>query len=167
MPLCPWERKKYRPWIRSRTGSSGMKGNLYKKSYTHLLLKCVTFDRNYILWEIHKGACSSHQGARTTAEKALRIRYYWPTLKEDAMELVKKFPDYQLHRDIPHAPTNPSATIQAILPFDKSGMDLIGPFHAARGHKRFLLVAIEYFTKWVEVEPLASITDKQVQNFIW
>ena len=32
---------------------------------------------------------------------------------------------------------------------------------------KFLLIAIDYFTKWVEAEPLARITDKNVQNFIW
>jgi len=46
-------------------------------------------------------------------------------------------------------------------------MDLLGPFPAAVGQKKFLIVAIDYFTKWVEAEPLARITDKQVQEFIW
>lgn len=46
-------------------------------------------------------------------------------------------------------------------------MDLIGPFPAASVQRRFLLVAIDYFPKWVEAEPLASITDNQVHNFLW
>ncbi|XP_057251740.1 uncharacterized protein LOC130591823 [Beta vulgaris subsp. vulgaris] len=50
---------------------------LYKESYTHPLLKCVTPEEgNYILREIHQGACSSHQGGRTIAGKALRAGYY-------------------------------------------------------------------------------------------
>lgn len=115
-------------------------GNLYKKSYTHPLLKCVTpFEGNYILREIHEGACSSHQGARTIAGKALRAGYYWPTLKHDAEVLVRKCPNCQLHGDIPRAPSNQLTTIQAVLPFDKWGMDLIGPFPAASGQRRFLL----------------------------
>ncbi|XP_021851117.1 uncharacterized protein [Spinacia oleracea] len=47
--------------------------NLYKKSYTHPLLKCITpEDGDYVLREIHQGACGSHQGSRTTAGKTLR-----------------------------------------------------------------------------------------------
>ena len=68
--------------------------------------------------------------------------------------------------DIPQAPTNPLKPIQALLPFDKWGVDSIGSFPAASGWRRFLLVAINYFTKWLEAEPLASITEQQVHNFI-
>lgn len=144
-------------------------GHLYKKSYTQPLLKCVTpFEGSYILMEIHKGACSSHQGIQTIVGKAVRAEYYWPTLKQDASKLVKKCRSCQLHEDIPRIPANPLTTIQAVLPFDKWGMmDLLGPFPSAFGQRRFLIMAIDYFTKWVEEERLASITNKQVQKFIW
>ena len=32
---------------------------------------------------------------------------------------------------------------------------------------KFLLVAIDYFTKWVEAEALAIIIETNVQNFVW
>ena len=31
----------------------------------------------------------------------------------------------------------------------------------------FLVVGIEYFTKWVEAKPLAKITQQNVKNFVW
>jgi len=37
----------------------------------------------------------------------------------------------------------------------------------ASGQSKFLLVVINYFTKWVEVEPLVAITTLNMQNFIW
>ena len=43
----------------------------------------------------------------------------------------------------------------------------MGPFPKAMGNKRYLLVGIDYFTKWVEVEPLANIRDVDVKRFIW
>jgi len=46
-------------------------------------------------------------------------------------------------------------------------MYIIGPFPQATGHRKFLLVAVDYFTKWIEAEPLASITTRQVQSFVW
>lgn len=64
------------------------------------------------------------------------------------------------------APTTPLTTIQAVLSFDKWGMDLLRPFLPASGERKFLIVAINYFTKLTEAEPLPSITNRQVQAFI-
>ena len=46
-------------------------------------------------------------------------------------------------------------------------MDIIGPFPKAARNKRYLLVGIDYFTKWVEAEPLANIKDVDAKKFIW
>ena len=46
-------------------------------------------------------------------------------------------------------------------------MDIVGPFPKAAGNKRYLLIGIDYFTKWVEVEPLANIKDVDAKKFIW
>nr|KYP63737.1 Transposon Ty3-I Gag-Pol polyprotein [Cajanus cajan] len=46
-------------------------------------------------------------------------------------------------------------------------MDILGPFPPAKGQLKFLLVAIDYFTKWIEAYPLAKITTKNVQRFTW
>nr|KYP73634.1 Pol polyprotein [Cajanus cajan] len=46
-------------------------------------------------------------------------------------------------------------------------MDILGLFAIAKGQCKFLLVAIDYFTKWIEVEPLATITANNVQKFLW
>lgn len=43
----------------------------------------------------------------------------------------------------------------------------MGPFLADRAYKRFILVAVDYLTKWVEADALATITARQVQNFFW
>lgn len=47
------------------------------------------------------------------------------------------------------------------------GIDIVGPFPIASGQVKFLLVVIDYFTEWIEAEPLASITAKHVQRFLW
>ncbi|KAL0344715.1 UNVERIFIED_CONTAM: hypothetical protein Sradi_4302800 [Sesamum radiatum] len=47
------------------------------------------------------------------------------------------------------------------------GIDIVGHFPLAAGQRKFLLVAIDYFTKWVEAEPLARITEGEVMKFIW
>ena len=46
-------------------------------------------------------------------------------------------------------------------------MDIVGPFPKAIGNKRYLLVGTDYFTKWVETDPLANIMDMDAKRFIW
>nr|KYP58730.1 Pol polyprotein [Cajanus cajan] len=46
-------------------------------------------------------------------------------------------------------------------------MDILGPFPSAKGQLKFLLVAIDYFTKWIEACPLAKITTENVHKFTW
>ena len=43
----------------------------------------------------------------------------------------------------------------------------MGPFPTALRQLKFLIVGIDYFTKWVEVEPLAIITKKSTRSFVW
>ena len=47
------------------------------------------------------------------------------------------------------------------------GLDILGPFPRATGNQRFILVAVDYFTKWAEVEALANIRDVDVKKFVW
>ena len=46
-------------------------------------------------------------------------------------------------------------------------MDIVGPFPKAAGNKRWLLFSTDYFTKWVETEPLANIRDVDAKRFVW
>ena len=44
---------------------------------------------------------------------------------------------------------------------------IVGPFPKVVGNKMYLLVNTDYFTKWVEVEPLANIRDVDAKKFVW
>ena len=52
-------------------------------------------------------------------------------------------------------------------PFAQWGLDIMGSFPTVVRQLKFLVVDIDYFTKWVEAEALAIITEKNVQNFAW
>ena len=53
------------------------------------------------------------------------------------------------------------------MDFAQWGLDILGPFPRATGNRRFVLVAVDYFTKWAEAEALANIRDVDVKKFIW
>ena len=44
---------------------------------------------------------------------------------------------------------------------------MIGPLPTAQAQAKFAVMAIDYFTKWVEVETLSTITEAKCINFIW
>ena len=52
-------------------------------------------------------------------------------------------------------------------PFAQWGLDIMGPFPTALSQLKFLVVGIDYFTKWVEAEPLTTITEKSIRTFVW
>ena len=52
-------------------------------------------------------------------------------------------------------------------PFAQWGLDIVRPFPKAVGNKKYLLVGKDYFTKWVEAEPLANIRDVDAKRFVW
>ena len=51
-------------------------------------------------------------------------------------------------------------------PFAIWGIDLIGPLPIAKSGIKYDIVAVDYFTKWAEAEPLATITSKKMINFV-
>ena len=141
--------------------------DLYRKSFSVPYLKCVDEDLGLkILEEIHEGVCSSHIGARTLAQKVFRQGYYWPTLMEDAKAYVNRCKKCQRYAKIHHVPAEPISSIIAPWPFVQWGIDIVGPLPAATRQRKFLIVAIDYFTKWIEAEPLATISGRAVQKFL-
>ncbi|RVW35592.1 hypothetical protein CK203_112561 [Vitis vinifera] len=65
---------------------------------------------------------------------------------------------------IPHAPSETLKPISNPWPFAQWGMDILGPLPTVAAQKKFLLVAKDYFSKWVEVEAYASIKDKDFDS---
>nr|GEW48571.1 reverse transcriptase domain-containing protein [Tanacetum cinerariifolium] len=47
------------------------------------------------------------------------------------------------------------------------GIDIAGPFPEGPGKVKFLIVAMDYFKKWIEAKAVATITDGQVKKFVW
>ena len=121
----------------------------------------------YILEEIHKGICRDHVGPRSLVNKVIRIGYFWPTMQVDAMELVKKCDKCQRYDNVHWLLVERLTTIASPWPFAQWGIDIISPLPQGKGQVKFLLVAIDYFTKWVEVEALTTITEATVQSFVW
>ncbi|KAL6319119.1 hypothetical protein AAG906_011198 [Vitis piasezkii] len=88
-------------------------------------------------------------------------------MKKDAAAYVKKCDKCQRYAPIPHMPSTTLKSVSGPWPFAQWGMDIVGPLPTAPAQKKFLLVATDYFSKWVEAEAYASIKDKDVTKFVW
>ncbi|KAK8942837.1 hypothetical protein KSP39_PZI008806 [Platanthera zijinensis] len=143
-------------------------GQLYRKTLSGMLARCVG-EREVpkILEEVHSGECGSHSGSRTLEGRIVRQGYFWPTLGLDAAKFTKECHKCQLFAPLQLQPAQRLRSITAPWPFAIWGMDLVGPFPQASGQRRFLLVMIDYFSKWLEVKALAKVTSQVVRNFVW
>ncbi|KAK2999288.1 hypothetical protein RJ639_024668 [Escallonia herrerae] len=145
-----------------------VEGTLYKKSFSLPYLRCLRLSESiYALQEVHEGICGQHLGGRTLAQKILRQGYYWPTMQRDAIEFTRRCDKCQKFAPISHTLVIPLTSIVFPIPFAIWGMDLLGPFPMASGQRRFVIVAIDYFTKWTEAESLATITSAKCEDFFW
>ena len=143
-------------------------GALYKRGFSIPIIKCVgKEDANYVLREVHEGICGNHIGARSLVAKTLRQGYYWPIMLKDATELVKKCKICQEHAQISRLSSEPLTPITSPWPFQQWGLDILGPLPIGKGQCKFIVVGVDYFTTWAEAEPLATITEQKVRNFIW
>ncbi|CAA0817144.1 Unknown protein, partial [Striga hermonthica] len=82
-------------------------------------------------------------------------------------QLVKKYEKCQRHGQITHIPAEYMMTINTPIPFAQWGVELVGPLPMGTGQKKFLVVAVDYFSKWVEAEPLAKITEEKMIQFMF
>jgi ribonuclease HI len=141
---------------------------LYRRSFSGPYLLCVHPDIiKDLLYEIHEGICGSHTGGRSLAHRALTQGYWWPYMQKDAVDYVRKCDKCQRFSHSVHQPAGELQPLVSPWPFAQWGMDLVGPLPKATGNRRWLIVATDYFTKWVEAEPLANIRDKDSIKFVW
>ena len=115
-----------------------------------------------MLAELHEGICGNHPGGRTLAHRA-----HWPTMKADVTDYVKKCDPCQRMSSILKSPAHDLISISSPWSFAQWGIDIVGPFPIAPAQKKLLLVATDYFSKWIEADAYASIKDRDVTWFIW
>ncbi|XP_022007353.1 uncharacterized protein LOC110906547 [Helianthus annuus] len=138
------------------------------KSYLGPLIRCVSpSEATYLIQEIHAGICGIHAGPRAVVAKIHNAGYYWPGMHEDAVGELRKCRSCQNYAPQTLRPKNNLIPVTAAWPFQKWAVDIVGPFPLAAGKLKYLIVAIDYFTKWVEAKPLAKITAENAKKFLW
>ncbi|VFQ86119.1 unnamed protein product, partial [Cuscuta campestris] len=126
-------------------------GKLYKRAFGGPLLRCLTNrEAKRVIEEVHEGVCAAHQMSRTLSQRIILLGYYWPTIVQDYERYVQKCRTCQVFYKYPGRPATYYHPVSNVIPFARFGVDIIGAFPVAQGGKKFVIVAIDYFTKWIE-----------------
>ncbi|KAI5316193.1 hypothetical protein L3X38_045369 [Prunus dulcis] len=128
--------------------------DLVQKSKDEVLLRCLgKTEYMKVMGETHEGICGSHQGGRKMCWLIRRYGYFWPTMMKDCINYSKGCEPCQRHGPIQQTPSVP--------------MDLIGKIYPASSQQHcFIVVATDYFTKWVEAKPIKTTTSQEIITFI-
>ncbi|GJX60486.1 reverse transcriptase domain-containing protein [Tanacetum coccineum] len=145
-----------------------IKGSLYKKSFYTPWLRCIAPPKtNDVIKEIHEGSCGFNTEPRSMVVRITKQGYYWPSMHRDVSRIIQ---DCEKCKE--QSVVKKRAEIGAIAagnawPFSHWGVNILGPLSTAPGGLKFLAVAIEHSTKWIEAKPLTTVSARHVERFVW
>ncbi|GJT61840.1 reverse transcriptase domain-containing protein [Tanacetum coccineum] len=139
---------------------------LFRICADQMIRRCVSGQEAVdILTACHNGPTGGHHGANYTAKKVFDSRFYWPTIYRDAHDLVTRCDACQRQGKISQRDEMPQNAIQVCEIFDVWGIDFMGPFASSRGNK-YILVAVDYLSKWVKAKALPTNDARVVCKFL-
>ncbi|GJV62944.1 reverse transcriptase domain-containing protein [Tanacetum coccineum] len=139
---------------------------LFKICADQVIRRCVSGQEAFdILKACHSGPTGGHYGANYTAKKIFDSGFYWPTIYKDAHNFVTQCDICQRQGKISQRDEMPQNSIQVCEIFDMWGIDFMGPFPSSRGNK-YILVAVDYLSKWVEAKALPTNDARVVCKFL-
>ncbi|XP_020990218.1 uncharacterized protein LOC110277443 [Arachis duranensis] len=132
----------------------------------HAPCRCVPeSETRNILWHCHGSAYGGHFGPERTAAKILQSGFYWPTIFKDAREFVHQCNECQRTGGLTRRNEMPQNFILEVELFDLWGIDFMGPFPPSYSF-RYILVAVEYVSKWVEAIATTTCDAQIVLQFL-
>ncbi|XP_072054925.1 uncharacterized protein [Arachis hypogaea] len=162
------ERRDAKRLIREAQSYTLVNDVLYRRVISTPLLKCVpNSNTREVLEDVHSGMCGNHLGARALSQKVVQADFFRPTLQKEAAEFVKTCHPCQKHTNFHIAPPEDLISVTSPCPFVKWGHDLLGPFPKRSGQVKFLIVGVDYLTKWIKAEPLTAVTAQRSQKFLY
>src|SRR6185369_3132958 len=117
-----------------------------------------------ILFSLHEHSLAGHFGIEGTYNRS-KGRYYWPNIYRTIAEYIKTCDVCQWQRAPQHY--EPLHPIQVGQPFDRMGIDIIGPMKRTAKGNRYIVVATEYLTKWVEARAISDMKATTIAKFIY
>ncbi|KAL4272968.1 hypothetical protein GQ457_13G013660 [Hibiscus cannabinus] len=139
---------------------------LFKQCADQIIRRCIPEEeQQMILEQCHSAPYGGHFGGNRTAAKVLQSGFYWPTLHKDAQLFCQQCDRCQRTGNISKRNEMPLQNILEVELFDVWGIDFMGPFPSSFGNL-YILLAVDYVSKWVEAVATTHNDAKTVQRFI-
>ncbi|XP_058744331.1 uncharacterized protein LOC131616902 [Vicia villosa] len=139
---------------------------LFKIGADGILRRCVTEEEaQQILWHCHNSPSGGHFNGWRTTTKVLQSGFFWPTVFEDAHHQRKNCDKCQRVGGISKRDKMPLQTMIEVEVFDCWGIDFMGPFLPSFANE-YILVAVDYVSKWVEAIATPKAGTKIVLKFL-
>ncbi|MCO5558355.1 hypothetical protein L7F22_011936 [Adiantum nelumboides] len=144
-----------------------LEGALYQRGKDQVCRRIPTVKEiPSILEGLHEEACGGHFAQELTAKKILLSGYVWPSLHIDVQHWCKSCHNCQVNGN-KHSLHGPRQLLLANGPFEKWGIDAMGPLPRTKNGKLYFLVAIDYMTRWVEAQSVTRVNEKTVNRFVY
>ena len=141
-----------------------IEGILYRIKNNSRLRVIRDYEFEGLMYLVHDHEISGHFGREATYNR-VKDRYYWKNMKKDVEEYVKSCDKCQ-RRGKPVG-KHELHSIRTNEPFERIGIDIVGPLPESKNGNRYIVVAVDYFTKWSEARALKEATAKEVSRFIY
>ncbi|GJZ21137.1 reverse transcriptase domain-containing protein [Tanacetum coccineum] len=139
---------------------------LFRICADQIIRRCVHGqEANDILKACHEGPTGGHHSVNLTAQKVFDAGFFWPTIYRYAHTMIKSCDTCQRQGKISQRDEMPQNAIQVCKIFYVWGIDLMVPFPSSRGNK-YILVAVDYLSKWVEAKALPTNDARVVVKFL-
>jgi hypothetical protein len=139
---------------------------LFKYYADQIICRCVPQGEIHsILTFFHTLACGGHFSVKKTAAKVLQSRFFWPSLFKDSFKFCKACDWCQHLGTMSRWDMMPLNPILIVKIFDVWEIDFMGPFPPSFGFE-YILVAVDYVSRWIEVVATRTNDHKVVVKFI-
>ena len=139
---------------------------VFKYCKDQIIRRCIPAQESrQVITFCHSEACGGHFSSRKTAAKILQCGFYWPTLFKDVHAFCVTCDRCQRLGNISKRNMMPLNPILVIEIFDCWGIDFMGPFPPSFGYL-YILVAVDYVSKWVEAIPCRNNDHQTVIKFL-
>ncbi|MCO5602481.1 hypothetical protein L7F22_056613 [Adiantum nelumboides] len=144
-----------------------LEGALYQKG-KDLVCRRVpsTNEIPKILKGLHEEAYRGHFSHELTLKKVLLAGYVWPSMHANIQHWCRSCHNCQVNGN-KRLLYGPRQAVIANGPFEKWEIDAMGPLPRTANGKLYILVAIDYMTRWVEVQSVAKVNEKAVSKFVY
>ena len=153
--------------IRKSKYFAAINGHLYKKNKKEPNRPLRVARRNEvdtILYNMHSDPLAGHFGLEETFRR-IAIRYYWPQYYDDVRNYVRTCNECQRRGTARR--NEPLHPIKVGQPFDRIGMDIVGPLPMTKKGNLYIVVATDYLTKWPEARALINAKASSVVPFFY